>query len=176
MPEWPRRSCDEPTIPSRRQVLTSVGGSRPRSVQRPGDARPGRAGRAASSTRCTASRTSRCGRSTACTGTSSSSTATCCSGCARRWPPQPEAGQHRHRLLGGRLRAWSRDGRHDQQPVPLPRRADRGAVWRRCTRSSTRPRLYAANGLQFLPFNTLYQLAVDAERGVAGRRRSRPCC
>ena len=26
--------------------------------------------------------------------------------------------------------------------------------------------LYAANGLQFLPFNTLYQLAVDAEAGV----------
>ena len=27
-------------------------------------------------------------------------------------------------------------------------------------------RLYAANGLQFQPFNTLYQLAVDAEAGL----------
>jgi rhamnulokinase len=28
------------------------------------------------------------------------------------------------------------------------------------------PELYAANGLQFLPFNTLYQLAVDRDEGV----------
>src|SRR3954447_11386546 len=28
------------------------------------------------------------------------------------------------------------------------------------------PELYAANGLQFLPFNTLYQLAVDRDDGV----------
>ena len=36
-----------------------------------------------------------------------------------------------------------------------------------CTASSTRRRLYAATGLQFLPFNTLYQLAAGRRHELA---------
>ena len=35
--------------------------------------------------------------------------------------------------------------------------------------------LYARDGLQFLPFNTIYQLAADARHAAAGRRRT-GCC
>ena len=78
--------------------------------------------------------------------------------------------ERRHRLLGRRLRAAPR--RPAARPArPLPRRAARRA---RSPTSSTPacrpPTLYARNGLQFLPFNTVYQLAADDVEGRSGRR------
>ena len=40
---------------------------------------------------------------------------------------------------------------------------------------STPERLYAINGLQFLPFNTIYQLAAE-QRGPLWRRPGTPSC
>ena len=60
------------------------------------------------------------------------------------------------------------DGALLRQPAPLPRPAHRR---RRSTTVHAQvdpARLYAVNGLQFLPFNTLYQLAAEPELG--GRR------
>ena len=45
--------------------------------------------------------------------------------------------------------------------VPLPRRPDRCRGASGCTQLVSPQELYQRNGLQFLPFNTLYQLAVD---------------
>ena len=75
------------------------------------------------------------------------------------------AGQRRGRLVGRRLRPARRGREPARRPVPLPRRPDRGRRSRRSTTSSPPAELYARTGLQFLPFNTLYQLA--AARGTA---------
>ena len=63
------------------------------------------------------------------------------------------------------------DGRLLGEPVPLPRRPHRRASSSGSTRVVAARELYAVNGLQFLPFNTLYQLA--AERGSRLWRRRR---
>ncbi len=83
------------------------------------------------------------------------------------------AGRHRHRLLGRRLRPARRDGRLLGDPVPLPRRADARGRWRRVARGRPARELYARTGLQFLPFNTLYQLAApDARSAALGAART----
>ena len=109
-----------------------------------------------------ASRMRRCARSTGCTGACSSSTATCVEGLAAAVRAGAAAGEHRHRLLGRRLRPDARrpDARH---PVRLPRRAQRARPSTPCTRVVSPEELYAANGLQHLPFNT----AVPARRRPA---------
>ena len=62
-----------------------------------------------------------------------------------------------------------------RDPVLLPGRADAPAASSGSTPCCAAEQLYARNGLQFLPFNTLYQLA--AEPGTAAlRRRARRCC
>ncbi len=71
-------------------------------------------------------------------------------------------------LVGGRLRAVA--GRADAgRAVPLPRRPQRSRGRGRSAAIRSVPELYRRNGLQFLPFTTLYQLA--AERAS---RPSRP--
>ena len=53
--------------------------------------------------------------------------------------------------------------------APLPRRSDARAASTPCTPSSAPPSCIARNGLQFLPFNTVYQLAAERDRGHARR-------
>ena len=96
----------------------------------------------------------------------------------QRGPRRPARGRRgrptalvsdRRRLVGDRLRPARRGRQPARRPVPLPRRADRGRPWSRPSTTSSRRRdLYARTGLQFLPFNTIYQLA--AARGSAGVR------
>ena len=95
------------------------------------------------------------------------STATCCSACARRTRVEPG-------LASIGIDSWAvdyglvRHGRMINNPYHY--RDERTATASRAVhRIVDQARLYAANGLQFLPFNTLYQLAVDAKAGVAGR-------
>ena len=88
----------------------------------------------------------------------------------------PRPAQHRHRHLGGGLRPAGRRrpaaGRADR----LPGRPNRGGDRRACTTRSTRRELYAINGLQFLPFNTLYQLAAEQRAPALGRGPAGSCC
>ena len=67
--------------------------------------------------------------------------------------------------MGRRLRP-ARRRRAARRPVPLPRRPHRRGV---DDGARARPveELYRRNGLQFLPFNTLYQLAADARLATA---------
>ena len=60
------------------------------------------------------------------------------------------------------------DGEPARRAVPLPRRPDGARRSRRVHAVVPPAELYARTGLQFLPFNTLYQLA--AARGTAALR------
>ena len=51
-------------------------------------------------------------------------------------------------------------------PVPLPRRADGGGRRGDVHGTVAFAELYGANGLQFLPFNTVYQLAAERDAGM----------
>ena len=154
---------------------TGVRVASPSTSARPADGsmrRPGRRRTRSSSARCTASPTSRSRCPTACTGTS----LRLYRRDPRRAAPRPrgagdELSQHRHRLVGRRLRAARRrrrarsasrihyrDARTDAGGRAGPRAGPRR---RRCTR---------ATGLQFLPFNTLYQLAAARARAALGAR------
>ena len=71
--------------------------------------------------------------------------------------------------------ALVRNGRMINNPYHY--RDERTAPRRGSGAPNHRPgRLYAANGLQFLPFNTLYQLAVDAEAGLLDDEARSRCC
>ena len=93
------------------------------------------------------------------------------------------AGTRRWRAIG--IDTWAvdyglldADGRAAGEPSPT---ATTGPMpWStRSTSGSARERLYAITGLQFLPFNTLYQLAAEQRRpagaGRARRAAARTC-
>ena len=82
-----------------------AGRGRPRRVQRPGDARPGRRRPAGAARGRTGSATARSGCPTASTGTSSGSTRTSWSGCG----PRPGPRQRGERLAGVAVDSWAVD-------------------------------------------------------------------
>ena len=91
---------------------------------------------------------------------------------ARRRVPRRRVDRHRH--VGGRLRpARRRTASCSTDPIVVPRRPHERRRRRRSTGSSAPSELYAINGLQFLPFNTLYQLAADQRGGRLGTGRAR---
>ena len=78
-------------------------------------------------------------------------------------------------LLGIGIDSWAvdyallRDGAMLGTPYHY-RDGRTGAASRRRTRSCDHAELYTRNGLQFLPFNTVYQLMAEGDRVAAGRR------
>ena len=70
-----------------------------------------------------------------------------------------------HALLDG-------DGNLLGEPVPLPRRADGRRGRPRSTTVIAPADLYARTGIQFLPFNTIYQLAADRGSAAFGAART----
>ena len=109
-------------------------------------------------------------RRTACTGTPPRSTRDP-GGLRRAASRGRRPRRHRRRRLGRRLRAARCRRRARRRAVPLPRRADRARRRARSTRDRAAGRASTRGpALQFLPFNTIYQLA--AERGRRSSRRS----
>ena len=154
----PRRSCGEPAV--RHASPRSTSGASSGRVM----LRPGRAGRS-----CDLERgrpvpaTSRCGPPDGLHwDVPALYRRTCSAGLRARRPRADEPlARRRHRLLGRRLRAAraaagcsaSRSTTATSAPPPgVERGARAGRPAEGCTRR---------NGLQFLPFNTLYQLAAD---------------
>ena len=78
--------------------------------------------------------------------------------------------RRRHRLVGGRLRAARFRGRALGNPVHY-----RDARTEGVTVPVPAAELYAATGIQHLPFNTIYQLAASRGHAVA-RGGVGPCC
>ena len=84
--------------------------------------------------------------------------------------PPREAGE-RVRSLG--VDSWAvdyalfdADGRAGRAAGLLPRRADERAPWTRCSRVVPREEIFARTGIQFLAFNTLFQLAAHVREGL----------
>ena len=124
-----------------------------------------------SSRRSPASPTARSAATTGCTGTCPGWSTTAWPACARRarWPSiGVDAWAVDYGLLARRRAA--------RPAVVLPRRADRRRASRGCTRQVGQDELYRRTGLQFLPFNTIYQLAGrhPARRGGAAAADPRP--
>ena len=99
-----------------------------------------------------------------CAGTSAGCSPRCCTGLARLaaalHPTWSSIGIDTWAVDYGLLDA---DGRLLAEPVAYrDDRTDAGRR-RRCTDASTPAELYAVNGLQSLPFNTLYQLAAEQQ-------------
>ena len=99
---------------------------------------------------------------------------------AQCWPGCAAAragGEHRHRLVGGRLRPARAAASCSTCRAATATRGPRPAS-RRCTRAIGPDELYRRTGLQFLPFNTIYQLAAEtpAGRGRAAAAASPTCC
>ena len=88
--------------------------------------------------------------------------ARCSQGSREALRAEPRRREHRHRLVGRRLRTAAA-ATAARRAVPLPRRPHRGAGSMPCTRSCRSRSCTARNGLQFLPFNTLYQLAAERD-------------
>ena len=57
----------------------------------------------------------------------------------------------------------------------LSRRAHRRASWTRSSRVVPREEIFARTGIQFLPFNTLYQLDAHGRAGLPAAA-ARGCC
>ena len=73
--------------------------------------------------------------------------------------------------MGHRLRPGRRARGAARQPVPLPRRAERDRRGARSTPSSPPTTLYRRTGIQYLPFNTVFQLAAARDdRAFAAAR------
>ena len=68
--------------------------------------------------------------------------------------------EHRRGLVGGRLRPAAATGGCSASRSTTATSAPRAAS-QRCTQRMPYAELYARNGLQFLPFNTLYQFAAE---------------
>ena len=145
----------------RRRERRGVRGGRPRRVQRPGDPRHGRprSGRPHRGPPVPQRPGHAC--PTGCTGTSSGCTPDVLTGLRDALRSDPDLLGARDRLLGRRLRPGRARRRAGRQPAALPRRPQRGRRRRRARSGSPAEQLYAINGLQFLPFNTLYQFAAD---------------
>ena len=87
----------------------------------------------------------------------------------------PGLREHRHRHLGRRRRPARRaPGRSSATRSTTATRDNRGAVERVHARIPQED-LFARNGLQFMPFNTLYQLEAAA-RHAAVRDRAHESC
>ena len=157
-----------------------AGRGRPRRLQRPGDARPGRRRPAGAARGAPVPQRRRSGCPTASTGTCSGSTRTSWSGCGT--PPGPPSsaagGWPGWRSTPGRSTTGcsTSDGalvgnpRHyrDARTEPvIDERAPPGRPGASCTRRT---------GLQHLPFNTLYQLAAEPGLQPAGGRCSSRTC
>ncbi len=90
-----------------------------------------------------------------------------CGGLAEATPTASGPDRHRRRFLGRRLRAAA--PRHPARDSPITTATPAAmTAWTSCMTQVSQQELHARNGLQFLPFNTLYQLAADERDGALG--------
>ena len=153
-PAWPPPSSGEPRVLT--VAAVDLGASSGRV-----DPGPGRPGASCTSRRCTGSRTGRCGPPD---GLHWNILGLYDAGAGRAPRGRPARRPSRwpawHRLLGGRLRAAPAAASCSASRSTTATTARAAGVERVHARVA-HAGLYARNGLQFLPFNTLYQLAAD---------------
>ena len=90
--------------------------------------------------------------------------------------PVPRGRVHRHRHLGRRLRPARRRRPAARRTHLLPRQPHRRTPSSGSTTGSARTSCTPINGLQFLPFNTIYQLEAETVVQACGSRQPTSSC